>query len=91
VDVAIPGDSRLYSKVLEKQTKYTDLKIEIQNLWNVSCQIVPIVIGTLGSIPKSLTECLVTISLQAALVRTIQKFVLLSSVHLIRCYLSVDS
>jgi len=91
VDVAIPGDSRLYSKVLEKQTKYTDLKIEVQKLWNVSCQIVPIVVGILGSIPQSLTECLATISLQAVLVRTIQKSVLLSSVHLIRRYLSVDS
>jgi len=90
-DVAIPGDSRLCSKVLEKQTKYTDLKIEVQKLWNISCQIVPIVVGTLGSIPKSLTECLATINLQVALVRTIQKSVLLSSVHLIRRYLSVDS
>jgi len=45
----------------------------------------------LGSIPKSLTECLATISLQAVLVRTIQKSVLLSLVHLIRRYLSVDS
>ena len=30
--VAILGDLRLYSKVIEKQTKYTDLKMGVQKL-----------------------------------------------------------
>jgi len=29
IDIPIPGDSRLTQKVAEKQTKYTDLRIEI--------------------------------------------------------------
>ena len=89
VDIAIPGDSRLSSKLLEKQTRYTDLKIEIEKLWKVKCVIVPIVVGALGSIPANLTKCLYTIGLQATLVKTIQKTVLLSSVHVIRRYLNV--
>ena len=28
IDIAIPGDSRLSQKAVEKQTKYVDLKIE---------------------------------------------------------------
>jgi len=49
----IPGYS---SKVLEKQTRYTDLKIEVEKLWTVKCSIVPIVVGALGSIPLNLTK-----------------------------------
>ncbi|XP_065896095.1 uncharacterized protein [Dysidea avara] len=88
VDIAIPGDhSRLSSKVLEKQTRYTDLKIEIEKLWKVKRVIVTIVVGALGSIPANLTKCLNTIGLQATLVKIIQKTVLLASVHLIIRYL----
>ena len=89
MDIAIPGDSRITSKVLEKQTRYTDLKIEVEKLWTVKCVIVPIVVGALGSVPANLTKCLDSIGLHATLVRTIQKTVLLSSVHLIRRYLNV--
>ena len=32
IDVAIPGDSRIEEKVLEKISKYQDLKIEIERL-----------------------------------------------------------
>ena len=88
VDIAIPRDPRLSSKVLEKQTPYT-LKIEIEKLWKVKCMIVPIVVGALDSIPVNLTKCLNTIGLQATLVKTTQKTVLLLSVHLIRHYLNV--
>ena len=77
------------SKVLQKQTRYTYLKIEIEKLWKVKCVIVPIVVGALGSVPANLTKCLNTIGLQATIVKTIQKTVLLSSVHLIRRYLNV--
>ena len=32
IDVAIPGDSRLSSKAVEKLTKYAELKIEISRM-----------------------------------------------------------
>jgi len=55
IDVAIPGDSRLSQKALEKQTKYMDLRIEIMRVWK--CRrafVIPIIVGALGSIPKGL-------------------------------------
>jgi len=89
--IIFPGDSTLSSsKVLEKYTHYTDLKIEVDKLWTVKCFIVPIVVGVLGSNPLNLTKCLSTISLQASLVRAMQNTVLLSSAYLIRCYLNVN-
>jgi putative methionine-R-sulfoxide reductase with GAF domain len=33
VDVAIPGDSRIQQKEVEKNIKYQDLKIEVERLW----------------------------------------------------------
>ena len=33
VDVAIPGDSRIDQKEMEKITKYQNLKIEVERLW----------------------------------------------------------
>ena len=73
--------------MLEKQTRYTDLKIEVEKLWTIKCFIVPIVVGALGSIALNLAKCLSTIGLQASLM---QKTVLLSAVHLIRRYLNVN-
>ena len=34
IDVAIPEDSRISSKSIEKLTKYVDFKIEIARMWN---------------------------------------------------------
>jgi len=56
IDIAIPGEG-LSSKVLEKHTCYTDLKIEVEKFWTVKCFIVPIVTGALGSISFNLTKC----------------------------------
>ena len=44
IDIAIPGDSRLSQKVVEKQTKYVDLKIEVVRLWKCrKVSIIPII------------------------------------------------
>ncbi|KAJ7341888.1 hypothetical protein JRQ81_007538, partial [Phrynocephalus forsythii] len=38
IDVAIPGDSRVTEKQLEKITRYQDLKTELQRLWHKPVQ-----------------------------------------------------
>ena len=47
VDVAIPGDSRIQQKEVEKITKYQDLKIEVERLWERKATVVPVVIRAL--------------------------------------------
>jgi len=42
IDVAVPGDSRISQKINEKREKYTDLKIEIQQMWNMHAAVVPL-------------------------------------------------
>jgi len=61
IDVAIPGESRISQKTVEKHTKYVDLKIEVSRLWRAKkAFVVPIIIGALGSIPTDLSNYLET-------------------------------
>jgi len=87
IDFAIPGDSRLTQKVVEKQTKYMDLRIEIARVWN--CRrvfVIPVVVGALGSISKDLPLHFKKFLLPSSLIR---QSILYSTTSLLRCYLSV--
>ena len=42
IDVAVPMDRNINNKEQEKVQKYQDLKLEIQRLWNVKADVVPI-------------------------------------------------
>ena len=46
IDFAIPGDSMIEEKKKEKRKKYQDLRMELQNIWNVGVKIVPLVMGS---------------------------------------------
>ena len=54
IDVAVPWDSRAEQKEQEKRDKYQDLRIELRRLWDEPVEIVPLIIGILGTIPKPL-------------------------------------
>ena len=53
VDVAIPGDQNTTKKEFEKINNYSELRVEIARVWNMETEVVPVVIGALGSIPKN--------------------------------------
>jgi len=53
IDVAISGDRDVIKKEAEKILKYKDLTIEIQRMWNVKKKVIPVIIGTTGTIAKS--------------------------------------
>jgi len=50
IDVAISGDRNMIIKEAEKILKYKDLTIEIQRMWNVEPKVIPVVIGSTGTI-----------------------------------------
>ena len=52
IDFAVPDDSRIEEKEKEKTEKYQDLRWELQKIWNVRVKIVPLVVCSLGTIPK---------------------------------------
>jgi len=44
IDISIPADKRLTAKEEEKLTKYQDLRIELERLWQKNMVMVPGVI-----------------------------------------------
>jgi hypothetical protein len=44
------------NKEAEKILKYKDLVIEIQHMWNVKANVIPVIIGATGTISKSLRQ-----------------------------------
>ena len=87
IDGAIPGDGRIEEKELEKISKYQDLKIEIERLWQKQVTVVPVVIGSLGAIPRDLRKHLRAIGLESISASQLQKTVLLGTAHILRKYL----
>ena len=89
IDIAIPGDSRVSQKITEKYQRYTDLKIKIQKMWLMSASVVPVVLGSLGSVPTSLKKSLQQLCIyHNNLNPKLQKSALLSSSHIIRHFVT---
>ena len=54
MDFAIPADHLVKIKENEKKDDYLDLTRELRKLWNMKVMVIPIVIGTLGTVLKGL-------------------------------------
>ena len=87
IDVAIPGDSRIENKQVEKISKYQDLRIEVERLWEKKATVVRVVVGALGAIPKDLEKHLRTLGFDKITPSQIQKAALLETAHILRKYL----
>ena len=55
IDVAVLGDVRIAEKETEKIEKYDELKREVERLWKVKAKVIPIVLGALGTVTRSLS------------------------------------
>jgi hypothetical protein len=55
IDVLIPADRNVENEA-EKKLKYNSLGIEIQQMWNLKCTILPVIIGATGIVTKSLRK-----------------------------------
>ena len=88
--IDIPGDSRLSQKVIDKLTKYVDLKIKVVRVRKCrKVSIIPIIVGALGSILKDLLFYLDKVNLPTSLIWTFQKTVLYSTTSLLQRYLTI--
>jgi hypothetical protein len=56
IDVAIPADRNVMQKEAEKKLKYKSLCIEIQQMWNMKCMLIPVVIGATRMVTNSLKK-----------------------------------
>ena len=84
IDIAILGDSRVLTKEEEKIDKYDELQREVKRLWNLKqVNVVPIVIGALGTTPKRLQQWINAIDLNVT-VGKLQNVALLGTVRILR-------
>ena len=83
IDFAVPGDSRMEEKEKDKIEKYQDLGRELQKIWNVKVNIIPLVVGALGAIPKQFGNRLkqIGITVEAA---QVQKTVSLGTARILK-------
>ena len=54
IGMFISRDSRSQQKEIKKFTKYHDLKVKVERLWEKKATVAPVVKGTLKAIPKDL-------------------------------------
>ena len=56
MEFAVPVDHRVKLKEGEKRDKCLDFARELEKLWNMKVTVMPIVIGTLGTVTKRLVK-----------------------------------
>ena len=65
INFAVPGDSRTEEKERDKIERYQELGRELQKIWNVKARIIPLVVSSLGAIPKTFGNRLKQIGITA--------------------------
>jgi len=83
IDVAVPGDRNVIKNETEKILKYEDFVLEIQRMWNVKTKVIPVIIGTIGTISKPLRHYLSNMPGRHK-IKELQKTATLDTAHLLR-------
>ena len=83
IGVAIPEDRRVRQKEFEKTEKYQNLARELRRMWEVKTNVIPIVLGALGTVPLRLKGNVKAIGVDTS-ISLIQKSALLGSARILR-------
>jgi hypothetical protein len=90
IDVAITADRNVVQKEEEKRLKYKSVCIEIQQMWNLKCTIIPVIIGATGIVMRSLRKNLEAIPGKHS-IDSLQKTAILGTSHIIRKILQCEA
>ena len=52
INFSVLGDSRIEEEEKEKMENYQDLRKKLHKIWSMAVKITPLVVGSLGAIPK---------------------------------------
>ena len=83
IDVAVPADRRIEIKELEKIEKYQDLARELKKIWKTKVKVVPVVVGSLGSVSKRLKKYVTMLGISNR-ITTLQKSAILGTARILR-------
>ena len=50
------NNNNIKKKATEKVSKYVDLQIESQRIWNKKVEVIPVIIGATGIVDKNITN-----------------------------------
>jgi hypothetical protein len=90
INVAIPMDRNVVNKEAEKKLKYKNLSTEIQQMWNMKCLVIPVVIGATGIVTEGLKTYLEIIPGKHS-TDYLQKTAILGTSHIIRKVLQSET
>ena len=88
IDINCPNDTKVTQNEIQKMAIFTELKIELERVWQTNLQVVPIVVGCLGAISKKLPKFINKIGLYSNNIAKIQKIGLLESARILRKYVA---
>ena len=88
--MAIPADRNVVQKEAEKKLKYKSLFIELQQMWNLKCTIVPVIIGATGIVTRSLRKHFEIVPGKYS-IDSLQKTAILGTSHIIRKVLQCEA
>ena len=88
IDMTVPSDRNIVLKEIEKKSKYKDLELEIQRMWQMKTMVIPVVVGALGTVKKGMVENIEKVAKRAT-VTEIQKICMLESARILRKVLSI--
>jgi len=89
IDIAIPNDTNIKTKELEKIDKYTPLAIDIKQTWKQNKIIIlSFIMSPTGVTPFSFIQNLHKLNIHTRIHTTIQKAVILKTCHLVRKFLN---
>ena len=83
IDVANSGDRNVIKREAEKILKCEDLTIEIQRMWNVKTEVIPVIIGATGTVSKSFRKHVSNIPGKHE-VKELQKTAIFGTAHILR-------
>ena len=88
VDFSVPMDKNVVKKEDEKVEKYLQLAQEIRKMHKVNTEIIPVVIGALGTVPKRLPRYLKALGIPDV-IGSMQTTVLLGTTRILKNVLSL--
>ena len=88
IDMTVPSDKNITLKEIEKKSKYKDLEVEIQRMWQMKTKVIPVVVGALGTVKKGMVENIEKVAKSASVIE-IQKICMLGSARILRKVLGI--
>ena len=86
--MSVPGDTNVSLKIFEKLSKYTALEIEVTKMWHLKTTALPVVVGALGMVLKTVPNYISQIP-GAPYLTKLQKITPMGTAHILPKVLSV--